>query len=148
MADLINPPRVGVAVLIQRDGKLLLHRRKGNHGKGTWSVAGGHLEYGETPEDCAIREVWEEIGVHIRGVSFVGITNDVFTDTGLHYITIWMRAALIEGDPIAAAPEEVEEIAWFALDALPQPLFLPLEHFFGGQFYVSDETGLRSSKLR
>ncbi|MBX3061722.1 MAG: NUDIX domain-containing protein [Anaerolineae bacterium] len=141
MAAQINPPRVGVAVLIQRKGKLLLHRRKGMHGKGTWSVAGGHLEYGETPEDCAIREVWEEMGIRIGEVSFVGITNDVFTDTGLHYITIWMRAALIEGDPVVAAPEEVEEIGWFSLGGLPQPLFLPLEHFFSGQLYSSSEIG-------
>ncbi len=48
-------PKIGVGVLIIRDGKLLLGRRKGSHGAATWSAPGGHLEYGETPEACARR---------------------------------------------------------------------------------------------
>ncbi|WP_134596929.1 NUDIX domain-containing protein, partial [Pseudomonas aeruginosa] len=39
-------PQVGVGVLILRDGKVLLGRRKGSHGAGCWSAPGGHLELG------------------------------------------------------------------------------------------------------
>ena len=59
-------PQVGVGVLILRDGKVLLGRRKGSHGAGCWSAPGGHLEFGETLEDCAAREVLEETGLKIR----------------------------------------------------------------------------------
>lgn len=132
-----STPKVGVGVIVERDGKLLLHRRKGDHGPGTWSTAGGHLDFGETPEACAIREVWEETGVHIGRMQFVGITNDVFAETGRHYITIWMRGEVISGEPTVHAPDEVETVGWFAWDSLPEPLFLPLRHLIDGKLYVS-----------
>ena len=134
-----NLPNVGVGVLVERDGKLLLHRRKGEHGPGTWSTAGGHLEYGETPEECAIREVWEEVGVVVSKVAFMGITNDVFAETARHYVTIWMRATVSEGDGYIRAEDEVEEVGWFPLDALPTPLFLPLDHLLHRGLYASVE---------
>lgn len=133
----VSAPKVGVGVIVERDGKLLLHRRKGDHGPGTWSTAGGHLDGGETPEACAIREVWEETGLHIGGVQFVGLTNDVFAESGRHYITIWMRGEVVSGEATAQAPDEVEAVGWFAWDALPEPLFLPLRHLIAGKLYVS-----------
>lgn len=128
-------PGVGVAALILRDDRLLLMKRQGAHGEGTWATPGGHLEYGETPEECAIRETAEETGVRLKNVTFRAITNDVFADRGLHYITIWMQAEVESGDAHLAAPEEASEIGWFALDALPGPLFLPLANLLAGRGY-------------
>ena len=133
-------PNVGVGVLVERDGKLLLHRRKGEHGPGTWSTAGGHLEYGETPEECAIREAWEEVGIHISAVAFMGITNDVFAETGRHYVTIWIHATAAEGDGYVHAEDEVEDVGWFPREALPEPLFLPLYHLLNGKLYATSAT--------
>lgn len=59
-------PAVGVGVLIFNDKKqMLLGKRKGSHGAGTWCNPGGHLEFGESFEQCAIREVEEETGLKI-----------------------------------------------------------------------------------
>ena len=71
-------PSVGVAVLIWKDGKILLYERAGSHGHGTWSIPGGHLEYGESWERCARREVLEEIGVTLKNVRYLATTNDIF----------------------------------------------------------------------
>jgi 8-oxo-dGTP diphosphatase len=134
-----NPPphtyavRVGVAVLIfNEEGFLLLHKRKGRHEGGTWSVPGGHLDFGESTDEACVREAREEVGIEVGNVRFVGFTNDVFEKTGRHYITLWMKADHIDGEPRIAAPDEVEEIGWFPLDALPSPLFLPLQHLLEG----------------
>jgi 8-oxo-dGTP diphosphatase len=129
----MNAPRVGVATLITQNDRLLLVRRKGAHGAGTWSTPGGHLEYGETPEECSRRETWEETGVEIEAPRFVAITNDVFEDIGKHYITIWMQAAHLSGEAHIAAEYEIAEVGWFAWDALPSPLFLPLENLLSGR---------------
>lgn len=120
-------PQVGTAILITRDNKILLMKRKGPHGHGTWSPPGGHLEFGETPEQCAAREAKEEVGIDVFDIRFRALTNDVFEGTRKHYLTIWMDGKAT-GEPIIAAAEEVAELGWFTWDALPQPLFLPLEN--------------------
>lgn len=134
----MNTPRVGVAVIIIRDKRLLLIKRKGAHGAGSWAVPGGHLEFGENLEDCAAREVLEEVGMRIGNARFAGITNDIFPNEGLHYITIWMTAGSIAGKPAIASADEVEDWGWFTLDALPAPLFLPLEMLVKGRSYPQD----------
>jgi 8-oxo-dGTP diphosphatase len=118
-------PRVGVAAIIIRNGRVLLIRRKGAHGKGSWSTPGGHLEFGETPEQCTIRETREEVGIEIANVRFIAVTNDIFIESNKHYITLWMQADSLSGEPGIAAENEVAELGWFEWDALPSPLFLP-----------------------
>lgn len=129
--------RVGVGVVVEKDNRVLLLHRKNVHGEGTWSTPGGHMEFGETPESCATREVLEETGARIGKIHFIGITNDVFDDTR-HYITIWMRAEYLSGKVYLAAEYESDEIGWFAWDTLPEPLFLPLKHLLAGQTYPPD----------
>jgi 8-oxo-dGTP diphosphatase len=120
-------PQVGTAIIITKDDKVLLMKRKGPHGKGTWSTPGGHLDYGETLEGCAAREAKEEMGIDVVDIRFRTVTNDIFEDTGKHYVTIWLEGEPV-GEAVIAAEKEVEEIGWFAWNALPQPLFLPLEN--------------------
>ena len=120
-------PQVGTAIIITKDDKVLLMKRKGSHSPDTWSTPGGHLDFGETLEGCAAREAKEEVGVDVVDVRFRAVTNDVFEETGRHYVTVWMEGKA-SGDPVIAAEREVEEIGWFDWDALPQPLFLPLEN--------------------
>ena len=127
-------PQVGIGIIITRDDQVLLMKRKGPHGKGTWSTPGGHLDFGETPEGCAAREAKEEVGLDVVDIRFRAITNDIFVSTGKHYITIWMDGKST-GDPIIAAEEEVAEIGWFAWDSLPQPLFLTLENLLKENSY-------------
>ena len=49
-------PKVGVGVMILKDGEILLGKRKGSHGEGEYAFPGGHLEYMESFSDCAKRE--------------------------------------------------------------------------------------------
>lgn len=87
-------PQVGVGVLILRDGKVLLGRRKGSHGAGCWSAPGGHLEFGEAVEDCALREALEETGLALSELRHGPFSNDVFE--GRHYLTAFILAGCAE----------------------------------------------------
>ena len=129
-------PRVGVAIIIRKDGRILLTRRRGSHGAGTWATPGGHLDQAETPEACSAREAMEEVGVTIGSPTFRALTNDVFTEEGKHYITIWMEADWVTGEPRIASARELTELGWFAWDALPSPLFLPLTNLVEGRSYT------------
>ena len=61
---------VGLGVLVIRSGRVLMLRRANVHGDGAWSAPGGHIDKGESLEQCAAREVFEETGVTIRNVRF------------------------------------------------------------------------------
>ena len=130
-----HDPKVGVAIIITKDDQVLLMRRKGVHGTGTWSTPGGHLDFGETPEQCAAREAKEEVGLDVTDIRFRSITNDIFDQQEKHYITIWMDGRSTSGEPTIAAEKEVAEIGWFAWNALPQPLFLSLENLLKENSY-------------
>ncbi len=52
--------KVGIGVIVYQDNNVLLGKRKNSHGHGQWALPGGHLEFGETPEQCTIREVKQE----------------------------------------------------------------------------------------
>lgn len=128
-------PQVGVGVLITKDDQVLLMRRRNAHGDGTWSTVGGHLEYGESPQECAIRETREEIDVIITDVTFLAITNDGFEAPEMHFVTIWMAGRYVSGTPTQLATHEMSALDWFSWDALPEPLFLPFEHLLTGRCY-------------
>jgi 8-oxo-dGTP diphosphatase len=130
----MSAPRVGVGILITRGTELLLIRRHGSHGAGTWSPPGGHLDYGESPEQCAVREALEETGVEVADVRFRAVTNDFFESERRHYVTIWMEGAYRAGVAVANL-EEMSEVRWFSWKHLPTPLFLPLENLLAGRCY-------------
>lgn len=122
-------PGVGVALYLRRDGKVLLGKRKGGHGAGTWCAPGGKLEMNESPEDCARRETKEETGLRVGGVRFIGITNDIWPDIGTHFVTVSFVADLEAGDAVLTEPDKFEEWQWFDWRELPEPLFLSTRNF-------------------
>lgn len=100
-------------------------RRRNVHGDGTWSTPGGHLEFGETPEECAARETLEETGVIVAGAQLMTITNDVMHEDGRHYVTVWIDCRHVSGEGEPLATHELDTVDWFDPDELPEPLFAP-----------------------
>jgi len=107
-------PRIGVLVLLQQKGKILLGRRKGTLAPGTWGPPGGHLEYGETVEACAQRELLEETGYtaqHWKRALFFYASPGFLDETMAIYLASGLRAG-------QAQPEE-DELIQKRLFALP-----------------------------
>ena len=122
-------PLVGVGILITKDEKILMGKRKNAHGDGTWAPPGGHLEYGETPQECARREVREETGLLVKNMQWVTFTNDIFADAHKQYITLYFVTEYISGTPTILEPDKCTALAWFSFHELPSPLFLSFENF-------------------
>lgn len=118
-------PRVGVAVFVWKDGKFLMGKRRGSHGHDTWSIPGGHLELGESWEECAKREVLEETGLMIANVRFLAATNDIFPEDNKHYASIWVYSDWQSGQPKLMEPDKYVDQEWRTFQTLPSPLFEP-----------------------
>jgi 8-oxo-dGTP diphosphatase len=125
---IITPPvRVGVATIVRRAGLVLIGRRiSDSHGDGVWQFPGGHLEHGETPEACAVRETHEETGLAVRAVARGPWTNDVFAAEAMHYVTLFVLCDGDEGEARVMEPTKCAEWRWVAWDAMPRPWFLPI----------------------
>jgi 8-oxo-dGTP diphosphatase len=122
----MDRPKVGVGVIVIKDGRVIMQKRKNRHGNGTWSFPGGHMEAGESFEDCAKREVMEELGIGIANLRQGPFTNDIFTEEDKHYITIFMLAEYGTGEIRVMEPDVIEEWQLADWDDMPDPLFLPI----------------------
>ncbi len=130
----LERPRVGVGVIVIKNGKVLLGRRKNSHGAGSWQFPGGHLEFAETVFQCALREVSEETGLVIQNLRTGPYTNDYFRSEGKHYITLYVIADWKHGEPEVLEPEKCEAWHWFKWSELTHPLFLPIQNLLKQDF--------------
>lgn len=129
-----NRPKVGVGVIVVKNGRILLQKRKNAHGEGSWSFPGGHLEFNESFSDCAKRETLEEMGITIENVRYATTTNDIFTNEGKHYITIYMITNEYSGEPKIMEQDKCEQFGWFDWKNLPQPLFIPIQNLLKQEY--------------
>lgn len=136
---MMNRPAVGVAVIIVKKNLILLGKRLNAHGHGTWAFPGGHLEFQETIEECAKREVAEETGLIVDSIVHGAFTNDFFHKEKKHYVTLFVFAQYDTGEPKVMEPDKCEVWAWFSLDNLPHPLFLPFENLLKQGIVIPDE---------
>ena len=121
----LRGPFVGASAVVVRDGAVLLGRRLGAHGTGTWAFPGGKVSAGEEPGAAAARELLEETSLRAVRVSPITWTNDLFPDDGLHYVTLH-HLIEAEGEPEVLEPEKASEwVWWWDLDHLPSPMFGP-----------------------
>lgn len=127
-------PKVGVGVIVIKDGLVLLGKRINAHGENTWCFPGGHLEYGETWEECARREALEEAGITLKNVRFGAVTNDLFAKEGKHYITIEMVSEYADGEVRLMEPDKFKEWGWFEWSDMPKPNFGPIENLLKSGF--------------
>ena len=130
----VRRPLIGIGVIIVRERRILLGKRRNAHGAGDWSPPGGKLDFGETPEECAVREVREETGLTLDNVRLVAVTNDIFLSEQQHFVTLFMLADCPTGVPELLEPDKCEGWSWHEWTALPEPLFLPLRNLLRQQF--------------
>jgi 8-oxo-dGTP diphosphatase len=114
-------PGVGCGAAILRDGRILLVKRLKAPEAGHWSLPGGKVDFLERVEDAIRREILEEIGVEIALerplvlIEMIGIDDQ-------HWVSPVYLARLVAGEPENREPEKLAAVAWFPLDAPPQPL--------------------------
>ncbi|MEM0007950.1 MAG: NUDIX hydrolase [Candidatus Bathyarchaeia archaeon] len=112
-----SQPVVGVGAIIICDGKILLEKRKGEPGRGKWSVPGGLVELGERAEDAVIREVKEETGLVVADPELIDVVDNIVRDENgevkYHFVIIDYFVKLKGGEMRAA--DDAAELRWVPL---------------------------------
>ncbi|HVC35666.1 MAG TPA: NUDIX hydrolase [Chloroflexota bacterium] len=112
-------PVPAAGCVIQREGKLLLARRKHAPWKDHWHFPSGFVEYDEDVETTAVREIREETGLVVQIDGIFGAYS-YFDDPRKNGIIILFSARILDGD--LRAGDDVGEVNFFSAEALPEPI--------------------------
>jgi ADP-ribose pyrophosphatase YjhB (NUDIX family) len=110
-----------VVLLIERDGKLLLVRRRIEPYKGWWDLPGGFLEEDEHPREGALREAREETGLRVAVRALEGVHLDRSGDT--YTLNLAYRMRVVGGRERAG--DDADALRWFAPRELPKRIAFP-----------------------
>ncbi|HEU0156775.1 MAG TPA: NUDIX hydrolase [Stellaceae bacterium] len=107
-------PIIGVLAVVLRGGKALVVRRANPPLRNRWGFPGGVLELGETVEDGAMRELFEETGVVAEPAGVLTVIDTIDRDEAgrvrYHYALVAVRGIWRSGEGVAA--DDAEEVAW------------------------------------
>jgi 8-oxo-dGTP diphosphatase len=114
-------PVPGVVVLIEKEGTVLLGRRRGGFGAGTWGLPQGYVEFDEDFLTAVIREVKEETGLDVEIRSIINMVSNLLSPR-LHTLAIVLLAGVVGGE--LHAGDDLETLEWVPLSGpLPEMAF-------------------------
>lgn len=112
--DYPNNPRVAVGAIVFNNNRVLLVRRGRPPSQNLWAIPGGSVEIGETLQEAAEREIFEETGITIRAgepvYTFDAIERDNTGRIRFHYVIVDLGADYVAGDPKAG--DDAVEARW------------------------------------
>jgi 8-oxo-dGTP diphosphatase len=103
-------PAPNVSVLVVDGGRVLLGKRRGHPGKGTWSLPSGYIEYEEDFLTTAIREAKEETGLEVEVESVINVVSS-FVTPEFHFLGVYVVARVMGGELVAG--DDLEAVEWF-----------------------------------
>ncbi len=120
-----------VYILLRKEGRILLGKRKGAFGAGFYAMPAGHIEREESVLNCAKRELLEETGIRASNFHFQCVrllkpyeVEGVKADP---YVAFCVKADGWQGEPKTMEPGRVHTWEWHEQDRLPEPMFPPVK---------------------
>ncbi|MEJ5219928.1 NUDIX hydrolase [Cognatishimia sp. D5M38] len=107
-------PKVGAIAVVLRNGEFLMAQRGKDPGRGLWGFPGGHVEFGETAQAAAVRELREETTVEAAALEYLTCVDVV--GQGHHYLIAAVLCAYQSGEPTAM--DDAADARWMSLKEL------------------------------
>lgn len=132
--------QVAVGAVVFHNDSILLVRRKNPPAKDLWAIPGGRIKFGETLQQAAEREIYEETGIRIKAESvvyvFEVIDRDEKNKIRFHYVVIDLEAQYLSGTP--RANDDALQASWIPTSELnttelnqnTRQMLKELYHFF------------------
>lgn len=115
-----DAPRIAVGAVIFHRDRVLLVRRGNPPAKDIWAIPGGGVHLGETLQDAAQREIYEETGVQIQPgepiYAFDLIERDDQGRVRFHYVIVDLSAEYLSGEPVPG--DDAAEVRWVSAQEL------------------------------
>ena len=109
-------PKVGSAVLVEKDGKFLLGKRNKANYRNYWVIPGGGVKWGESIRDAGIREIKEETGLDIEIVKFIGHKEVMNLPGNYHTVVFFHLARPVNGE--IRATDDLSDARFFSIEEL------------------------------
>ncbi len=113
-----DQPVVGIGAVIIKEGKIALIKRGNEPSRGKWTIPGGLVELGESPEQAVVRETKEETGLDVDRPSLIDVVSNVDLDekgkVKYHYVIIDYFVHVKTGT--AQASSDAVELRWVPFD--------------------------------
>ena len=113
-----QPIGVGIIVLDKEKKRVLLGKRLNAYRAGMLGFPGGRLELTESLVDCCKRELWEETGLEVIQLHYLGVVREL--QEGYNFIHFGFVCGRYEGIPQVMEPDKCESWNWYPLDDLPE----------------------------
>jgi 8-oxo-dGTP diphosphatase len=117
-------PRIRVSVIVIEEGKILLVRHE-KQGKTYWVLPGGGVDYGETVEQAAVRELKEETNLDIALEKLVFVDDFIPEDRHRHVVDVYFTAKVVGGKLELGADSIMREVRYFPIEELSDLTFYP-----------------------
>lgn len=109
-------PKVGSAVIVEKDGKFLLGKRNKKNYHGYWVIPGGGVRWGETIKQAAIREIKEETGLDIEIVKLIGHQEVMNLPENYHTVVFYHLA---RPNHLNLRPsDDLSEVGFFSIEEI------------------------------
>lgn len=122
-------PAIAAAIIVA-NGRVLLARRRVAEGELSWQFPAGAVEPGESPQEAAVREAYEETGLNVEAVRRLG--ERVHPATGR--TMVYVACNVVAGTAQVGDADELVEVAWADRAGLtgyvPYPFYGPVQEYF------------------
>ncbi|TCW78929.1 ADP-ribose pyrophosphatase [Burkholderia sp. SRS-46] len=115
-------PRAGCGAAIVQDGRILLVKRLRDPEAGCWGLPGGKIDWMETVERSVLREIREELSITLSDITLLNVVNQIDVERDEHWVAVVYLATSFTGAPALLERDKHDEIGWFELSHLPEPL--------------------------